>query len=149
MPLLLNAPNSWENPGSARCLTWGSELVDGVYIELEKEVFAFRNTVRLRAIAVHSIHGQFDLGNRVVGLTSNSRDPPMASRVLLALGRLSEKIFTYCFCSRYRMKMLQPLAAPRSSSCCPFPALQHQNWLNRWRHAECFRRRHHRHPEIS
>ena len=39
---------------SARCLSWGSELVGGVYIELEREIFTFRNTVGLRAIATHS-----------------------------------------------------------------------------------------------
>jgi hypothetical protein len=30
---------------SARCLSWGSELVDGVYIELEKKIFIFRNSL--------------------------------------------------------------------------------------------------------
>src|SRR5271155_673143 len=70
---------------SARCLSWVSELVDGVYIELEKEIFTFRNTVRLRAIAIYSKHGQFGLGNRV-GLNKQQQGPANGITCVVGFG---------------------------------------------------------------
>jgi hypothetical protein len=84
-------------PDLGSMLPWGSELVDGVYIELEMEIFTFRNTVRLQAIAIHSRHGQFDLGNKVVGLNEQQQEPANGIACVVGFGTSAGEDFHVSF----------------------------------------------------